>query len=121
MNKNTTRCRCNYRVVPLIALALAAAIAGPTGCKDPTAPSAHNRATTTTAPAAKDVVGLSEAELRAKYPQVTALDRSFELLVSKSLRPYRVPAEHKLLRFGRDYLVAELKDGRVIALHPVSG
>jgi hypothetical protein len=57
--------------------------------------------------------------LRAKYPEVTELDVSLRNLVSKNLHPYH--PQGKLLRFGRDYLVAELKDGRVIALHRVSG
>jgi hypothetical protein len=72
-------------------------------------------------PSATEVIGLTEAELRAKYPEVAELDASFRNLVSKNLHPYHPPATHKLLRFGKDYLVAELKDGKVIALHRVSG
>ena len=72
-------------------------------------------------PAPRDVVGLTEAELRARYPEVTELDNSFSLLVSKNLHPYHPPATNKVLRFGKLYLVAELKDGKVIALHRVSG
>jgi hypothetical protein len=99
-------------------LLLATSIAGLSGC-DRTGASTHNA--TTVAPTAKDVVGLTEAELRAKYPEITELDAGFSNLVSKNLHPYHPPATNKLLRFGRDYLVAELKDGRVIALHRVSG
>ncbi|MGV3756852.1 MAG: OmpA family protein [Verrucomicrobiota bacterium] len=73
------------------------------------------------APDAKDVIGLTEAELRAQYPQMAELDNSFSLLVSKNLHPYHPPATNKLLRFGNTYLVAELKDGKVIALHRISG
>lgn len=100
----------------LLSVCLVASTAGLTGCDRPGA-STHNPAIV--APTAKDVVGLTEAELRAKYPEVTELDASFDNLVSKNLYPYR--PQGKLLRFGRDYLVAELKDGRVIALHRVSG
>jgi hypothetical protein len=80
--------------------------------------STHNAAET---PATKDVIGLTEAELRAKYPEITGRDSSFALLVSKNLHPYHPPATNKLLRFGDNYLVLELKNGRVIALHRISG
>ena len=93
-------------------------IAGLAGCDRHTA-STHD--VRVAAPDAKDVIGLTEAELRAKYPEVTEMDGSFANLVSKNLHPYHPPPTNKLLRFGRDYLVAELKDGRVIALHRVSG
>jgi len=84
-------------------------------------PDGFKREATPVEPEDKDVIGLTEAELRAKYPQVTELDNSFSLLVSKSLHPYHPPATNKLLRFGNTYLVAELKDGKVIALHRVRG
>jgi hypothetical protein len=102
----------------VLVLLLGTAICGFSGCNKP---NASTRDATTVAPTAKDVIGLTEAELRAKYPEVTELDRSFDLLVSKNLHPYHPPATIKLLRFGRDYLVAELKDGKVIVLHRVSG
>jgi hypothetical protein len=69
-------------------------------------------------PTATEVVGLTEANLRLKYPEVT---QSFGLLVSKHLHPYHPPLTHKLLRFGQAYLVAEIKGGTVIALHRVEG
>jgi hypothetical protein len=94
---------------------LATSVGGLTGCDN------SNVSTPRTAPTAKDVIGLTEAELRAKYPEVTELDRSFDLLSSKNLHPYHSLATNKLLRFGQDYLVAELRGGRVIALHHVGG
>jgi hypothetical protein len=68
-----------------------------------------------------DVAGLSEIELKAKYPDVKEVDSSFRILVSKNLHPYHAPEGTKFLRFGKEYLVAELKDDKVIALHRVSG
>ena len=68
-----------------------------------------------------DIAGLSETELQAKYPDVIEVDASFNNLVSKNLHPYNPPNGTKFLRFGKEYLVAELRDGRVIALHRVSG
>jgi hypothetical protein len=94
---------------------LATSVGGLTGCDN------SNMSTPRTAPAAKDVIGLTEAELRAKYPEVTELNRSFDLLASKNLHPYHPLATNKLLRFGQDYLIAELRGGRVIALHHVGG
>jgi hypothetical protein len=99
-------------LVSIVVLLLAIAVSGLTGCKN-----SESIARLTQ----KDVIGLTEAELRTKYPQVAELDKSFDLLVSKHLHPYHPPKTNKLLRFGRDYLVVELKDGRVIALHTVSG
>ena len=99
------------------AVLIGAALAGVTGCNKPKAAQVAK----TTLPTATDVVGLTEAELRAKYPEVAELDKSFDLLVSKNLHPYHAQATNKFLRFGRAYLVAELKDGKVIALHRVSG
>ena len=72
-------------------------------------------------PSADDVIGLTEQQLLEKYPQTTALDNSFDLLVSKHLHPYRIPSSHKLLRFGSAYLVFELKSGTVIAVHKIRG
>jgi hypothetical protein len=100
----------------LLASVFATAIGGLSGCSQPIAIQA-----TIKAPPARDVIGLTEAELRAKYPEVAELSVSFSILASKHLHPYHPPATNKLLRFGREYLVAELKDGRVIALHQVSG
>jgi hypothetical protein len=68
-----------------------------------------------------EVAGLSEAELRAKYTDVKEIDNSFSILVSKNLHPYHPPEGTKFLRFGKEYLVAELRNGRVVALHRVSG
>lgn len=76
---------------------------------------------TFTYPSAKDVVGLTETDLHAKYPEFVKPDQSFDLLASKSLYPYKVPRSHVLLRFGKTYLVVEIKDGQVIALHQISG
>lgn len=102
----------------VFALLVGTAIGGLTGCDKP---SASARGAATAPPTAADVIGLTEAELRAKYPKMAEPDRSFDLLVSKNLHPYRLPATNKLLRFGRAYLVAELKDGRVIRLHHIRG
>jgi hypothetical protein len=120
MNENhTNSCRSGCAISFLSTwLLLATSIGGFTSC-DRQRASTYNATAAT--PVAEDIIGLTEAELRAKYPEVTELDRSFNLLVSKNLHPYHPPATNKLLRFGRDYLVAELKDGRVIALHRVSG
>ncbi len=71
--------------------------------------------------APSELIGLTEAELRTKHPEVVELDNSFRQLVSKNLHPYRPPPAHKFFRFGSSYRVAELKDGRVIAVHRVSG
>lgn len=67
------------------------------------------------------LIGLTEAELRAKHPEVVELDGSFSLLVSKNLHPYQPPPTHRFLRIGSSYRVAELKDGKVIAVHRVRG
>jgi len=72
-------------------------------------------------PSADDVIGLSEQQLVEKYPETQALDRSFHLLVSKHLHPYRIPSSHKLLRWGSAYLVFELNGDKVIAIHRISG
>jgi hypothetical protein len=120
MNESHTNLHRNSRVISFLSawLLFATSIGGLTSCHTLRA-STHNATIAT--PVAKDVIGLTEAELRAKYPEVTELEGSFSILVSKSLHPYHPPATNKLLRFGRDYLVAELQDGRVIALHRVSG
>jgi len=68
-----------------------------------------------------DVAGLSESELQAKYPNVKEVDDSFSNLVSKNLHPYHPPEGTRYLRFGEEYLVAELRNGKVIALHRVGG
>lgn len=93
---------------------LAACIPGLTGCN-------RQAVSPVAALEAREVIGLTEAELRAKYPEVAEIDGGFATLVSKNLHPYNPPPTNKLLRFGSEYLVAELKDGRVIALHRVSG
>ena len=116
MNESQTSFRRTQLIV--FALLVGTAIGGLTGCNKP---SASTRDAATAIPTATEVIGLTEADLRAKYPEMAALDRSFDLLVSKNLHPYHPPATNKLLRFGRAYLVAELKDGRVIALHHISG
>ncbi|WP_395373646.1 hypothetical protein [Marinicella sp. W31] len=72
-------------------------------------------------PSADEVIGLTEQQLLDKYPETKVLDRSFDLLVSKHLHPYRIPSSHKLLRWGSAYLVFELKSGTVIAIHKISG
>lgn len=119
MNEIPNPYRRNMSIVSIVlfAIVFSITIGGLSGCKHP-----HTsiQATTTT-PIAKDVIGLTEAELRTKYPDISELSVSFSILVSKHLHPYHPPATNKLLRFGREYLVAELKDGRVIALHQVSG
>jgi hypothetical protein len=105
----------NSPIVSMLSFALVLAISagGFTGCK--------HSSTWTNSLTDKDVIGLPEAELRAKYPSVAELEGSFDLLVSKHLHPYHPATTNKLLRFGREYLVAELKNGKVIALHRVSG
>ncbi len=72
-------------------------------------------------PAERDVIGLSEKELYEKYPETTVPSGSFLILVSKNLHPYHAPSDHVFLRYGEQYWVFELKDGKVIALHRVSG
>jgi hypothetical protein len=67
------------------------------------------------------VAGLSETELQAKYPDVKKVDGSFSILVSKNLHPYNPPNGTKFLRFGKEFLVAELRNGKVTALHRVNG
>jgi len=69
----------------------------------------------------KDVIGLSNAELVLKYPEVKVPSNSFALLISKMLYPLRIPKEHVLLRYGSKYIVFELKNDVVIAVHRVSG
>ncbi len=117
-NSTARRQRTSPRHALKFAILIATAIGSLTGCNKPSASTLNAAAATLTA---SDVIGLTEAELRAKYPEMADLDRSFDLLVSKNLHPYRVPPTNKLLQFGRAYVVAELKDGRVIALHHVSG
>lgn len=68
-----------------------------------------------------DVAGLSEAELQVKYPNVKEVDDSFSNLISKTLYPYHPPEGTRFLRFGEEYLVAELRNGKVVALHRVGG
>jgi hypothetical protein len=97
---------------------LTACIAGLTSCNRP---NASTRGSWVATPEAKDVIGLTEAELHAKYPEVNEIDGNFYNLVLKNLHPYHPPSTNKFLRFGRYYLVAELKDGGVIALHRVRG
>jgi hypothetical protein len=72
-------------------------------------------------PTDRDVIGLTEAELRAKYPETTEVDWGFSINVSKTLYPYSPPRNNQLLRIGKTYLVVELKDGKVIALHRIKG
>ena len=72
-------------------------------------------------PTAYDVIGMTEAELYDKYPETVIPDGSFLLLISKNLHPYHLPSDHVFLQFGDTYTVFELKDGKVIALHQVSG
>ena len=69
----------------------------------------------------EDVIGLSNTELILKYPEVKAPSNSFALLISKMLHPLRIPREHALLRYGKKYIVFELKNDVVIAVHRVSG
>ncbi|WP_152032780.1 hypothetical protein [Ereboglobus luteus] len=71
--------------------------------------------------AENEIIGLTEEALRRRFPDITEVSGSFSILVSKNLHPYQVPKNNKLLQFGTLYLVAELKDGRVIAIHKVSG
>jgi hypothetical protein len=97
-----------------VALVLLAALAYVTMCP-------RHFSSVQTPPSVSQVIGLSETELRTRFPQLTELDNSFDLLVSKNLHPYHPPPGHKLLRFGSDYVVVELKDGKVIALHRVGG
>jgi hypothetical protein len=101
-----------YSVIAMIALG------GFTGCQLLHTPT---RQETLSALTSQDVVGLTEAELYSKYPETAELAESFSILVSKSLHPYDPPKTNKLLRIGREYLVVEMKDGKVIALHVVSG
>jgi hypothetical protein len=109
--------RSNNSIISMLSIALILTISIElTGCKKLSTPTQETRTI-----AIKDVVGLTEAQLRAKYPELKEIERSFSILVSKNLHPYHPPATNKLLRFGREYLVVELKDGRVIALHRVSG
>ncbi len=67
------------------------------------------------------VVGLSTEELYSRYPAFNVPDASFLNLVSKNLHPYHIPPDHTFLRYGREYLVIEIKNGKVIALHRVHG
>jgi len=73
------------------------------------------------APTKDSVIGLTEAELYKIHPEVIVPTRSFLILVSKNLHPYHAPSDHVFLRYGQEYLVFELKDGKVIAIHRVSG
>ena len=73
------------------------------------------------APMKEDVIGLSEKELYKIYPEVNIPSNSFLNLVSKNLHPYHAPSEHVFLRYGKEYVVFELKNGKVIAMHRVSG
>ncbi len=68
-----------------------------------------------------ELIGISESELRIKYPEVRELSNSFKLLLSKNLFPYQPPETHKFLRLGNQYIVFELKDDVIIKVHKVSG
>ena len=72
-------------------------------------------------PTEEDVIGLSEKELYKIHPEVNIPSSSFLNLVSKNLHPYHAPRDHVFLRCGKKYLVFELKNGKVIAMHKVSG
>lgn len=70
----------------------------------------------------KDAYGLTPTQISEYWKTpVNEMDRSFDLLVSKNLHPYQPPSENKLLRFGDSYLILEFADGRLIAIHHVSG
>ncbi|MCP4323317.1 MAG: hypothetical protein GY787_16010 [Alteromonadales bacterium] len=73
------------------------------------------------APSEEALIGLSENELYKIHPEVNVPSRSFLNLVSKNLHPYNAPRDHVFLRFGQEYLVFELKNGKVIAMHRVRG
>jgi hypothetical protein len=120
MNKSNICYRPPNPIISLVccALVMPIALGGFTSCQLFHTPT---RQETLAALTAQDVVGLSEAELRSKYPETAELAGSFSILVSKSLRPYDPPKTNKLLRIGREYLVVEMKDGKVIALHRVCG
>jgi hypothetical protein len=118
MNESRIYDRQNQPVVLLVLLLFAFVIGSITGCTNLRTPT---REAILAATNSKDVVGLTEAELRTKYPEMAEIEGSFSIIVSKSLHPYQLPATNKLLRLGREYLVVELKNGRVIALYPVSG
>jgi len=66
-------------------------------------------------------VGITMTGLRTQLPSVRSVSNSFLLLVSKGLAPYRIPPEHSFLRLGNAYVVFEIKDDRVLAVHRVSG
>lgn len=67
------------------------------------------------------VLGKTESQLRAIFPEITPVSGSFSILVSKNLHPYHIPPNHTLFRLGSDYIVFELQNGRVISVHRVSG
>lgn len=69
----------------------------------------------------EDAVGLTETELYEKFPETRVPTSSFLNLVSKNMHPYHAPKTNKFLRLGSQYLVFELKCGKVIAVHKVSG
>jgi hypothetical protein len=67
----------------------------------------------------RSAIGLTEERSRARYPELTALDPSFALMVSKNFpRNYR---SGKLLRFGKNRVVVEFKSGSAIAIHYIAG
>ena len=73
------------------------------------------------APMKETVMGLSEKELYEMYPEVNIPSNSFLNLVSKNLHPYHAPIENVFLRYGENYIVFELSNGKVITMHRVSG
>lgn len=72
-------------------------------------------------PTKKNVIGLTQSELYEKYPETKTPTGSFSLLISKNLHPYNPPIDHVFLQYGDEYIVFELNEGKVIALHRVSG
>lgn len=70
----------------------------------------------------KEAYGRSAEEISERWKTpVVPMDSSFDLLVSKNLHPYTLPPSHELLRFGSAYLVLEFAEGKLIAIHKVSG
>lgn len=73
-------------------------------------------------PTIEEARGLTADEIAERWQTpLVRMDGSFELLVSKNLHPYQPPPEHELLRFGETYVVLEFAEGKLIAIHRVSG
>lgn len=70
----------------------------------------------------KEAHGLTPNQISEYWKTpVREMDRSFDLLVSKNLHPYQPPPENTLLRFGDSYLILEFAEGKLVAIHNVSG